>query len=215
MNIGIANKLLLILLVLAFSIGLVTYTFKNKNAQIEIGSLLQHATYLYNQKVSIPPFSLINHNQRGFTVENIRGKWTLWFFGFTHCPDICPITLGTLSAVVDKLRFVHDLDDVFIIFVSVDPKRDQPERLKNYVSAFNNKTIGVTANQEDLDTFLKNMGIVATKRVDADSQSDYTFDHSSSVFLIAPDTGISALFSTPHTVAGITEDFLTIRKYYN
>ena len=200
--------------VLACSLAFGIYSYHYKSGQIPIGNLLQQATYLHDQKVSIPNFTLTDHNQKSFTVGDIDNKWTLWFFGFTHCPDICPITLGTLSTVVDQLQDEHNIDDLYIIFVSVDPDRDQPEQLKTYVSAFSQKVIGVTSSQQNLDAFMKNMGVVAVKQENENSPDEYLINHSSSVFLIAPDTGINAIFGSPHTVADIKQDYLTLRKHF-
>lgn len=209
-----SRKYLFLFIVLACSLVFGIFSYQYNSKQAPIGTLLQQASYLYDQQVAIPTFNFIDHEQRTFTVNDISNKWTFWFFGFTHCPDICPITLGTLNAAIDQLHTEHNIDDAFIIFVSVDPDRDQPKQLKTYVSAFGKKVIGVTTNQKDLDTFLKNIGVVAVKQTNENSQTDYLFNHSSSVFLIAPDTGISAIFSSPHTVANFTQDFLTIRENY-
>ncbi len=208
------KKYILIFVVLACALvfGIYSYQFKTRHAPIS--SLMQQATYLHDQQVAIPSFTLTDHNQKPFTVDDIRSKWTFWFFGFTNCPDICPITLGTLSATVDQLQQEHGIDDVYIIFVSVDPDRDQPEQLKSYVSAFSSRVIGVTADQHNLNAFMKNMGVVAVKQENEISPGDYLINHSSSVFLIAPDTGINAIFGSPHTVANFKQDYLALRNYY-
>lgn len=208
------RKFILLFIVLACSLAFGIYSYQYKSQHAPVGSLLQQATYLHDQQVAIPEFRLTNHEQKLFTVDNIRNKWTFWFFGFTHCPDICPITLGTLSAAVEQLQSEHDVNDAYIIFVSVDPDRDHPEQLKTYVTAFSQKVIGVTTNQQDLDAFMKNLGVVAVKQENENSPTEYLINHSSSVFLIAPDTGINAIFGSPHTVADIKQDFLTLRDHY-
>ncbi|MDW3095166.1 MAG: SCO family protein [Gammaproteobacteria bacterium] len=209
------NKAILIILAIAISIGLGIYASGKKFALGDINQQLKQATYLYDQQKAIADFSLIDHNNNSFTPDNINNLWTFWFFGFTHCPDICPITLGTLSATVDRLKSKHNIEDeIKIIFVSVDPERDEIAKLKSYTSAFSAHALGVTAAPEQLAPFLKNMGIVAVKQSPKQESSDYLVDHSSSIFLIAPDTGISAVFGAPHNAEEITQDFLTIRKFY-
>lgn len=209
------NKITLSVLAIALFIGLGLLAYNSNKPLGDIRMHLQHATYLYDQQASISEFTLIDHNNNVFTPNSIRGRWTFWFFGFTHCPDICPITLGILSTAVNNLKSKHHIsEDISIIFVSVDPKRDQAEKLKVYVNAFSKDAIGVTAPQQTLAPFLKNMGIIATKQKAGNTESNYLVDHSSSVYLIAPDTGISALFGAPHTVEHIMQDFLTIQKYY-
>ena len=209
------NKAILIILAIAISIGLGIYASGKKFAFGDINQQLTQATYLYDQQKAIADFTLIDHNNNTFTPDSIKGAWTFWFFGFTHCPDICPITLGTLSATVNRLKSTHNIEDeIKIIFVSVDPERDETAKLKTYTSAFSEHAIGVTAPTEQLAPFLKNMGVLAIKQPPEQESSDYSVDHSSSIFLIAPDTGISAVFGAPHNAEDITQDFLTIRKFY-
>jgi len=209
------NKILIILAA-AIAIGLGIYSYQKTNlSNSNISELLKHATYLYDNKKAIADYDLVDHNGNPFTPNDIRGTWTFWFFGFTHCPDICPITLGTLSASVNKLKTEHNISyKINIIFVSVDPERDDTASLKTYVNAFSEHAIGVTAEQNKLTPFLKNMGIVAVKQDNNGQLKDYLVDHSSSIFLIAPDTGISAYFGSPHEVNSIVQDFLTINKFY-
>lgn len=186
-------------------VGIGLYTSLQISQPLSTESL-EHATYLYDQRVAIPNFNFINHHQQAFTSDDIRDQWTLWFFGFTHCPDICPQTLGLLSAVLNNVETEHNIENISVVFVSVDPERDTPENLKDYVSAFSDKAIGVTGDQDSLDKFLQNLGIIAVKVKAENAPDQYTFDHSSSIYLIAPDTAISALFNTPHTVSSISSD---------
>ena len=209
-----STKKYFLLFIVACSLAFGIYGYQIKSRQIPIGNLLQQATYLHDQQVAIPSFTLTDHNRNTFTTDNISNKWTFWFFGFTHCPDICPITLGILSTVVDQLQEEQSIDDIYIVFVSVDPERDHPEKLKTYVTAFNQNIIGVTADQQDLDEFMKNMGVVAAKQQNENSPGGYLINHSSSVFLISPDTGINAIFGSPHTVANIKQDYLALRDHY-
>ena len=208
------NKIILLLAALV-AIGFGIYSYL-QNAPIgDIKTQLTQATYLYDQKSAIADYKLIDHDGMEFTPESIRGAWTFWFFGFTHCPDICPITLGTLSATVSQLKSKHNIkDEIKIIFVSVDPERDNAAALKTYVTAFSEHAIGVTAPDEQLAPFLKNMGIIAIKQDSDGPLSNYLVDHSSAIYLIAPDTGISAYFGTPHEVNTLAQDFLTIKKFY-
>jgi len=205
---GLGKKIILFLAAMSLMlVGIYTYTQKSKPFSADS---LEHATYLYDQRVAIPNFKFIDHNQQEFNTDDIRDQWTLWFFGFTHCPDICPQTLGLLSAVLNNIKSEHNIENVSLVFVSVDPERDTPENLKDYVSVFSEKAIGVTSDQDSLDSFLQNLGIIAVKIKSENAPDQYTFDHSSSIYLIAPDTGISALFNTPHTVSSISNDLAKI-----
>ena len=208
-------KALLVFLAIGISLSIGIATYKYNSTEADIRTKLVDATYLYDQNTAISNFELMDHHGLPFTPAQLNGQWTFWFFGFTHCPDICPITLGVLSSTVNTLITKHKIKDkISIIFVSVDPERDNTDKLKTYVNAFSEHAIGVTATDDKLAPFLKNMGIIATKQKVSDSQSDYLIDHSSSVYLIAPNTGISALFGAPHSVENFVKDFLTIKKYY-
>jgi len=208
------NKIIISLAAIgAISFGI--YSYQQSAPLGNIKDQLEHATYLYDQKSAIANYELTDHDGNVFTPDSIRGAWTFWFFGFTHCPDICPITMGTLTASVNNLKSKYNIEDeIKIIFVSVDPERDNIEALKTYVTAFSEHAVGVTAPDEQLAPFLKNMGIIAVKQDNDGQLANYLVDHSSSIFLIAPDTGISAYFGTPHEVDNIVQDFLTIKKFY-
>ncbi len=207
------NKVI-ILSIIALIFGLGVYSFQQQS-NVNIKDKLSHATYLYDQKTAIADYQLVDNNNELFTPDSIKDMWTFWFFGFTHCPDICPITMGTLTAVVENLKSEHNIkDDIKIIFVSVDPERDTVEKLNTYVTAFSEHAIGVTAPESQLSPFLKNMGIIAIKQDDNGQLKDYLVDHSSAIYLIAPDTAISAYFGAPHEVDNIVQDYLTIQKHY-
>lgn len=209
------NKIIIVLAAItAIGFGIFSYQ-QSSSSDGNIHEQLINATYLYDQNTAIADFDLIDHQGNAFTPNNIRNQWTFWFFGFTHCPDICPITLGKLSSVVSRLKTDHNIEDeINIVFVSVDPERDDVDALNTYVSAFSENAIGVTGNDEKLTPFLKNMGIIAVKQDNDGELTDYLVDHSSSIFLIAPNTGISAYFGSPHEVDDIVHDFLTIRKFH-
>ena len=121
-----SKNIVIALLVLSIPLMLGIY-FANKSDPAASPELI-NASYLLNQQVAIADFNLIDQNEQVFTPEQVKGEWTFWFFGFTHCPDICPFTMGTLSAVMQTLKQEHDIDNVRTVFVSVDPLRDTPER---------------------------------------------------------------------------------------
>lgn len=209
------SKVILIIVCVVLSIGFGIYTYQNNNASVDVQSKLSHATYLYDQEVAIADFKLVDQNNQSFVPDDLNGRWTLWFFGFTYCPDICPTTLGTLSAVLNTLKEEHSISEpISIVFVSVDPNRDSPERLKTYVNAFHKDALGVTAYDDSLAPFLKNMGIIATIQPHEPGDQQYQVDHSSTIFLIAPNKRITAVFGTPHEVPGITQDITTIAEHY-
>lgn len=145
---------------------------------------------------SIPPFTL--QTQQGtWGNAQLQNRWTLVFVGFTHCPDICPSTLALLKGVYQKLEQQNPekAQKLQVLFLSVDPERDQPEVLSRYVQYFHPKFLGATAPVPALEKIAAAWGFVFQKVVaDAAKPDDYTLDHSSSFVLFSPDGKIKAYF---------------------
>jgi protein SCO1/2 len=145
-------------------------------------------------------FSLIDQNNARFTAAQLRGAPTLVYFGYTHCPDVCPVTLLQLAQVV-KAAVVPGLR---VVFISVDPARDTPPQLAQYVHAFDPDFIGLTGTPEMLQTMAHRFG-VAFLRVELPG-GDYSMDHSSTVFLMDSRGRNVAVFTAPYDVKSLTED---------
>ena len=116
----------------------------NKSVELEAG------TWFGDQARALPEFELLDHNNQLLTRSNLEGKWSLMFFGYTHCPDICPTSLQTMSDMITAIDDPDVLDAVQVYFVSVDPERDRAEMLAAYVTYFNANFIGATAALEKL-----------------------------------------------------------------
>ena len=130
--------------------------------------------------------NLVNEANRPQTVANFANQPVALFFGFTYCPDICPTTLTTLIAALEDLQ--HDglnTDSLRIVFVTVDPLRDTPEQLKQYLSLFDTNVTGLTGSPENIKATLKQFGIYA-KKIDR-GDGEYLYDHSAAVFLYRGD----------------------------
>ena len=123
--------------------------------------------------------------------------------------------MGTLSAVMQTLKQEHDIDNVRTVFVSVDPLRDTPERMKSYLETFGPEVIGVSSAGPELATFIKSMGIVAKLPEAIDVNDNYDVMHSSSIYLIAPNNAIAALLRTPHSVDDIVYNFQQVHSNYS
>ena len=119
-------------------------------------------------------------NNKTITQESFNGPLTAIFFGFTHCPDICPMTLNKMDIVINKLKKKNKTLKVF--FISVDPKRDTPEVVKNYLSNFDNNFVGITGNPEKIFLLSKSWGIL-TQKIFLEN-GEYNIDHSSPVILL-------------------------------
>jgi protein SCO1/2 len=151
-----------------------------------------------------PPFSLVSHTGAPFEREALRGQWTLMFFGFTHCPAICPMTLTTLADVRKRLHDLPARELPQIVLVSVDPERDTPERLAQYVVEFDAPIVGVTGPVEGIDKFAAGFGITHRK---VPTGSGYMVDHSAVVLLFDTEGREAAVFSAPHTAEQLSADY--------
>ena len=125
-------------------------------------------------------FSLKDMNNKTITQESFNGPLTAIFFGFTHCPDICPMTLNKMDIVINKLKKKNKTLKVF--FISVDPERDTPKAVKNYLSNFDNNFVGITGNPEKIFLLSKSWGILSQKIFL--ENGEYNIDHSSPVILL-------------------------------
>jgi protein SCO1 len=126
------------------------------------------------------PFALVDQNGQPVTEQALKGKPTLVFFGFTHCPDICPTALYEITQALNALG--EDAGKAQALFVTVDPARDTPEALKAYLSSFSPQIRGLTGGQEAVDRMLKTYKVYAKRQPLADG--DYTMDHTAVVYLM-------------------------------
>ena len=151
----------------------------------------------------LPEFSLVDHTGNPFTTENFRDSWSVVFFGFTHCPDICPATLQQLALAKSR---VEDAGGRFPrnVLISVDPERDSPAVMGAYVRHFGEDVIGVTGDLDALKALTKPLGIYFEKS--GDLEGDYSVDHSAVVLLIDDSAKWHALFSAPYSVDDFVHD---------
>lgn len=156
----------------------------------------------------LPPMALVDHDNRPFDTNRLRGGWSMVFFGFTSCPDACPTTMTALAATTKMLADLPAEQRPRVVLISVDPERDTPERLGGYVKAFDPAFIGVTGTKAAIDELAQRMGVLAaTRPLDG---GNYTVDHTTSVFLIDPDGALRALFSAPQTPQLVADDYRRI-----
>jgi protein SCO1/2 len=126
------------------------------------------------------PFTLTDQNGKTVTDANFKGEPFLVFFGFTHCPDVCPTTLYEMSEVLKRLG--PDAKKTAALFVTVDPERDTPEKMKQYVSSFHPRIFGLTGTQAQIDAIKKEYRVYSKKVPTKDG--DYTMDHTAVVYLM-------------------------------
>ena len=134
----------------------------------------------YVASVTGSSFSLKDVNNNTITEKSFEGPATALFFGFTNCPDVCPMTLNKLTLILDELK--KEKKTLRVFFISIDPKRDTPSVMKSYLSSFENTIVGITGESEKIFVLSKSWGIKSQKIFSEDG--NYTVDHSSPVLLL-------------------------------
>lgn len=139
-------------------------------------------TDVSNAKIGVD-FTLIDHNGNSKRLSDFYGQAIVLFFGYIHCPDVCPTTLAEMAEAMNRLG--NDADKVTVLFVSVDPKRDTPDIMKAYVTSFHPRFIGLTGSATDIAEVGRAFKVVAEKRGDV-AGGNYTIDHSAGAYIYDP-----------------------------
>lgn len=191
------NFIIAIVLAVALSAGIFVATRLQTPPTLSAGLVLPATTPL-------PEFSLVDQSGNAVTPDSFRGHWDLVFFGFTHCPDICPATLQVLSAARGQLAAAGHEPLPRIVLVSVDPERDTPELIGKYVDYFGDGNLGVTGSLDEIRKLTTGLGIFFEKQ--PGDGKNYAVDHSAAVLLIDPDGEFHALFSGAHRIENYVHD---------
>lgn len=182
-------KRTLILSAIAFVVGIVA-------AYIQISDLKDSA----RNKLPPPPvagasvggpFELIDHNGETVTQDNYAGKAKLIYFGFTYCPAICPTELQKITKVLKQMG--KEAREIQPLFITIDPERDTPDVMQEYVKLFDPRLVGLTGSQEQIDEVLENYKVFA-KKVQTAENNDYTMDHSSFIYLMSADDQLISIY---------------------
>ncbi len=163
----------------------------------------------------VADFELTNQSGQPFNQAALKERWSLLFFGYTFCPDVCPTTLAQLNQFHSRLAAEGLDEDVTVWMISVDPARDTAERLKEYTAFFNPKFGGATGDREEIDKLAQQFGVYY-KIHDPEPGADYYLvDHSSAVIVINPDTRLQAVLTGTSSTDRLVEDFQAIRQHYD
>jgi protein SCO1/2 len=147
------------------------------------------------------PFSLVDHTGRAVTERDFAGRALLVYFGFTYCPDVCPTELGTIAAAIDAMGPAGER--VTPVLVTIDPERDTPAALADYVARFHPRMVGLTGSAEQIAQAARAYRVYYAKVRPRDS-SDYLMDHSSFIYFVGPDGRVRSLFrpeTSPEAIA--------------
>ncbi len=196
--------MLIIIAAIAIYFGVIRHQIQPRDVKID-------GVYLTETR-DINNFQLTDNNGKPFTKDNLKGHWTMMFFGFTNCATVCPTTMSALNQMYQMLqRELPDKKLPQIVLVSVDPERDTVERMNDYVSAFNSHFIGARANLAETMALQKQLHIAAAKmQAEGQGKDHYTINHSAEVMLFNPDAKLQAYMSYPHQPEQMVKDYKLI-----
>ena len=199
------RNVIFILLILFSTTGLFTY-FQS------LPSLLEKKPSLITGKILVRPmeidnFELIDQNNEVFNKKSLEGGWTVLFFGYTNCPDVCPTTIYKLAEIKNGIKEDLPSANFNTVLVTLDPDRDSSERLDEYIGYFDETMLGVTGTYENIQSFTSSLSVFYQR---INKEEGYDFNHTASIFVFDKDGSLFATMSPANTVEEIESDFFTI-----
>ncbi|MCK5878011.1 MAG: SCO family protein [Candidatus Marithrix sp.] len=201
-----ANIIISMLVLTGIGFGIIGWVLDQQTVPDELIGILRP------EARSLQDFNLMTQNQSKFNLESFKDKWTLLFFGYTFCPDICPTTLAVLQKVYANLE-PDVLANTQVVFISVDPERDTLEGLAKYIAYFGKDFIGATGEVVEIDKLVSQTGAGYIKDSAVDNEN-YQISHTSTIFLINPKMQLHAGFAQPHIPETIVRQYNLIRNLY-
>lgn len=201
------NVVLILVIALAAGAGLVAAQRVWNTPSPAPAPALQ-AVRLFEPARALPAFSLRQSDGTPLVPGELRGHWTLVFLGFTHCPDVCPTTLAQLAQAQRRWQDLPEPTRPRVLFVSVDPERDAPDRVGEYAHAFHRDTLAATADVPALEGFTRSLSLVFAKVPPADGApaDAYSVDHSAAMALLDPQGRMAGLVQPPFDPVAIAAD---------
>lgn len=180
---GVQKTVVILLAVIALIVGALVHKTTREPA-LDRETLSRSGIFLFDAPRAVPPVQLTSANGEPWTRDDLTGQWDLLFFGYTFCPDICPTTMAELRDVENNMP-EDQAESLRITMVSVDPNRDTPERMREYLEFFSEDFRGATGDPEQLATLARALSIAY---IEPDtSEENYLVDHSGQVVMINPD----------------------------
>ena len=201
-----SKRNVIFLLLILFSVtGIFTY-FQS------LPSLLEKKPSLITGKILVRPmeidnFELIDQNNEAFNKKSLEGGWTVLFFGYTNCPDVCPTTIYKLAEIKNGIKEDLPSANFNTVLVTLDPDRDSPERLDEYIGYFDETMLGVTGTYENIQSFTSSLSVFYQR---INKEEGYDFNHTASIFVFDKDGSLFATMSPANTVGELESDFFTI-----
>jgi protein SCO1/2 len=199
------------LVFVAIVLGMFVYSVI-RNPVLSNEQLLQRGVFVLPSPREIAPFELTTHTGEPFTLEDLQGHWSFIFFGFTHCPDVCPTSMAVMAEARRRLadEFPEAVDEFQGILVSVDPERDDQHTLARYVQAFSPSFIGLRGGKAATADLTTQVNVVFAK-VPADDGS-YQVDHSANIVIVNPRGHYHGFAKMPHEADNIVTAFASLRE---
>lgn len=208
------NRTTLIILVVALAAGLGLLASQKFFAeQAPAGPAMETVT-LFPQPRELPEFSLRQSDGTQLVPGELKGHWTLVFLGFTYCPDVCPTTLAELAQAQKRWEALPESTRPRVLFVSVDPERDDPDRIGEYVHAFHRDSMAATADVPALEKFASSLALVFAKvpAPEGAPPDSYTIDHSATIAVLDPQGRMAGIIQQPLQPKAIAADLATLTQ---
>jgi protein SCO1/2 len=172
------------------------------------------AVRLFNPPRELPPFSLRQSDGTALVPGELKGHWTLVFLGFTHCPDVCPTTLAQMAQAQKQWAALPEASRPRVLFVSVDPERDTPDRIGEYAHAFHKDTLAATADIPALEGFARSLSMVFAKVPPPEGipANQYSVDHTASMAVLDPQGRMAGIVQPPLDPAAIAADMTVLTQ---
>lgn len=206
------TTLLVLAAALAAGLGLVAARFVFKPDTGPAVPATQ-AVRLFSPARELPAFALRQSDGTQLVPGELKGHWTLVFLGFTHCPDVCPTTLAELSRAQKQWEALPEPVRPRVLFVSVDPERDTPDRIGEYAHAFHRDTLAATADIPALERFTSSLSLVFAKVTpEGTPPGEYTIDHSATLAVLDPQGRMAGIVQPPLDIPGIAADLARLTE---
>ena len=199
------RNIIFILFILFGISGLFTY-FQSLPSLLEKRPTLATGKILA-RPMEIDQFELIDQNNAAFNNKSLEGGWTVVFFGYTNCPDVCPTTIYKLAEIKNVIKEKLPSTDFNTVLVTLDPDRDSAKRLDEYIGYFDETMLGVTGTYENIQSFTSSLSVFYQR---INKEEGYDFNHTASIFVFDKNGSLFATMSPANTIGELTEDFYTI-----
>ncbi len=170
--------------------------------------------FLWPDQLRLQAFDLVDHETRTFDRARFSDHWNFVFFGYTHCPDICPVTMNLLRQAREKILRAGepDMDQPAFIFISVDGQRDTPDHLRAYIEFFGEGFTAASGTTEQIESLTTQLGVPWIIEEHEEGE-DYLVGHSGAIFLISPEATVASIWQPPHDAGEIAGRFMQIREF--